>query len=177
MFKERIVEDFMSARGTTLLSLYMDPGAIVDTEGSETVRLHSIIPALSACTLKIQTAVTPDGPWRTLIEKTAAGETFDELECDPDATYRLDRYIRWELLTTAAAWTACFSLLAVFEAEHGRGTGFTSGSTGVAAGSFDKTVKVKNIVPASGGTATYVSNLPPSSAGASFVTIDKWGNK
>ena len=148
MFREKVVQNYMSAKGPSAASidLYMDPDLVVDTDGFETVRLRSLIPRLLQCTFYIETAVSVGGPWRTLVTKTSSGESSDELECDPDATYRLDRYLRWHLVTTASqAWAACFTILGIFEPDQSGGgsylrksftqTGTSAAATSIAASS------------------------------------------
>jgi hypothetical protein len=170
MFRERVLEDYISATGTTLMTLYMDPERVADTDGSETVRLHTVISALTNCSLKIQTAVTPDGPWSDLITKTGAGDTFDELECDPAATYRLDRYIRWALVTTAASWKACFCLLGIFEAGPRAGYVTRGESAGKVGGGHTVEPRPAQLVT-QGPTASEVSSDHPSNYALPSVGI------
>jgi hypothetical protein len=147
----------MSAKGPSAASLQivMDPDEVKDTHGSETVRIRTIIPGLANCTLHIETALTVDGPWRTLVSKTSVGETFDELECDPNATYRLDRYLRWRIVTTASSvWKVCFTQLGMFEPTGSGSQSVIRGGSvpGGVASSFGGSSETKSLV--SGDTWT-----------------------
>jgi len=127
MFRELTIHDTRAYAGDVSgVEIYSEFDEIVDTAGFDSVRVHTTIHAATSIAFQLQTAVGLDGRWRDVLTtaKTASGDTYDELECDPNAQLRLDRYLRWKVTSMGVNWVICFCVRASFEggeAQQGKG--------------------------------------------------------
>ena len=87
----------------------------VDTDRYDSMRVMTYISQITDAELKIQTAISMEGPWTDLLTYSSSGENTAELECDANATYQLQRYVRWQVEATAATWDVCFMISAAFQ--------------------------------------------------------------
>jgi len=62
------------------------------------------------CTLQIQTALVPEGPWTTIASFTGSTVTTKYFTSREDGTNKFDRYLRWQLDRNAANWKTGFKL-------------------------------------------------------------------
>ena len=116
MFQETTLQDWLTLSGPdTSDTVTQDYDLWTDTEGYDASKLHTILTQGTNVSLAIETAVSPEGPWTSLYTITTASDTYDEVECDTNAQYRLDRYLRWTLTSSGASWKACFMIAGVFE--------------------------------------------------------------
>jgi hypothetical protein len=84
----------------------------LDLVGSEEVliRLETKILDYSAL-ISIETSSTFSGPWSSLyVEGTPASEKVLLLSTDPNADYKLQRYVRWSVTSDSATWSATFQI-------------------------------------------------------------------
>lgn len=120
MFGEVTIQDWLGLIGPNDADLVIqDSDLWVDTDAYDSVRLRTEILQITDTELKIETAVSLEGPWTTLLTYSSATEYSAEIECDPNATYQLERYLRWKVDPTAATWDICFMIAAMFQKLDG----------------------------------------------------------
>ena len=120
MFGEVTIQDWLGLIGPNDADLVIqDSDLWVDTDAYDSVRLRTEILQITDTELKIETAVSLEGPWTTLLTYSTATEYSAEIECDPNATYQLERYLRWKVDPTAATWDICFMIAAMFQKLDG----------------------------------------------------------
>ena len=123
----------------------------VDTAHYDSVRMMTYISQITDAELKIQTAISFEGPWTDLLTYSSAGENSVELECDANATYQLERYVRWRVEATAATWDVCFMISAAFQKVGESKSGLTPAEIRRLAGTT-----------ATGGYSTSTTAIPTS---------------
>lgn len=101
----------------------------VDTAHYDSVRMMTYISQITDAELKIQTAISFEGPWTDLLTYSSAGENSVELECDANATYQLERYVRWQVEATGVTWDVCFMMSAAFQKVGEIPVGATTSAT------------------------------------------------
>jgi hypothetical protein len=116
MFNEKTIENYLGAVGPNATDELIQSGhLIVDMDKFDSVQYRIEILQITDADFHIETALTLTGPWTSLISYSTGGERLLEMECDPDATYQVERYVRWRLAANAATWDVCFMIAAVFE--------------------------------------------------------------
>lgn len=116
MFGETTIQDWISLIGPIDDQTFVqDADLCTDTDMFDSVRLRTHVLNIANAELTIETALSFEGPWTTLLTVSAAGEQVCEIECDPNATLQLKRFLRWKVTSTAATWNVCFMIAAVFQ--------------------------------------------------------------
>ena len=127
MFEERTIQDGLTLSGPSSgQSVTQHFTKIVDTFGYEAIRIRTDIKEATNVELDVQTAISPEGPWSTLYTLSAAAEVYHEVECDNEAKYQLQRFVRWQVTSTNTNWKIFFTMLGTFEKDE------TSGTVGIA---------------------------------------------
>jgi len=62
------------------------------------------------CTLSIQTAVMPEGPWTSIADFTASTNTTKYFSSTEAATDKFQRFLRWKIARPAANWETGFRI-------------------------------------------------------------------
>lgn len=78
----------------------------IDTEGMDKLQIEVETIDLDTANLKLERAMSPEGPWTNLTTITATGVTTVTL----DSSSPMSRYIRWHLDASSSPWTACFRI-------------------------------------------------------------------
>jgi len=116
MFSEITIQKHIGLIGALATDVVVqDECDWVDTSHYDSVRVLTYISQITDAELKIQTAISLEGPWTDLLTYSSAGENTSELECDANATYQLERYVRWQVEATGATWDICFMMSAAFQ--------------------------------------------------------------
>lgn len=120
MFNEVTVQDHTGLIGALATDVVIqDSDLQIDTDIFDSVQFRVEILQITDGDLHIETALSPEGPWTSLTSYNSAGQNTIEMECDPNATYQLERYLRWRFAANAATWDICFMIAAVFEKLDG----------------------------------------------------------
>jgi len=82
----------------------------VDAESYKDAVIGVEILTHTNCTLSLQTAVAPEGPWTTLASFTGTTQTTKYYTSRETGTDKFDRFIRWKLDRSAANWQTSFKL-------------------------------------------------------------------
>jgi len=78
----------------------------LDTHGFKRMVLSAQVLALTNATLTVETADTRAGPWTTAVTVAATGVTY--IQAEAGAAAKLERCVRWKLVSTNTTWQACF---------------------------------------------------------------------
>lgn len=98
------------AGGATISDIIPLESAWIDTRGMEKLSLQVEVIQLANATLRIQKAMSLEGPWTNATNFTATGSTLCFFETDAGATLKMERYIRWSLDGTVDPWNLCFRI-------------------------------------------------------------------
>lgn len=119
MFEERTIQDGLTLSGPSSgQTVTQHCTQIVDTYGYEAIRIRTDIKLATNVELDVQTAISPEGPWTTLYTLSSAAEVYHEVECDNDAKYKLERFVRWQVTSTDVSWKIFFTMLGTFEKDE-----------------------------------------------------------
>jgi len=134
MFEERTIQDGLTLSGPSSgQSVTQHFTKIVDTFGCEAIRIRTDMKEATNVELHVQTAISPEGPWSTLYTLSAAAEVYHEVECDNEAKYQLQRFVRWQVTSTNTNWKIFFTMLGTFEKDESSATGAVPAATGLQA--------------------------------------------
>ena len=78
----------------------------IDTRGYKRFVLSAKVYQLTNVTLTIETAATEAGPWNTAATIAATGTVY--IQAEENATNKLERFVRWKVVSTDVTWTVCF---------------------------------------------------------------------
>jgi len=62
------------------------------------------------CTLSLETAVSPEGPWTSIADFTGATQTTKYFTSREDGTNKFQRFLRWKLDRSVADWQTSFRI-------------------------------------------------------------------
>ena len=105
-------DGIMFQRWTTLTGdtaaqqMIQDQAGWLDTKGFKRLVLSAQVMQHTNVTLTIETAATLAGPWNTAATIAATGTTY--IQAEENATNKLERFVRWKVVSSDVTWTTCF---------------------------------------------------------------------
>jgi hypothetical protein len=82
----------------------------VDAESNKEAVVCIQVLTHTNCTLSLQTAVMPEGPWTNIANFTAATNTTKYFSSTEAATAKFQRFLRWKLDRSVANWQTGFRI-------------------------------------------------------------------
>lgn len=82
----------------------------VDAESNKEAVVSIQVLTHTNCTLSLQTAVMPEGPWTSIADFTAATNTTKYFSSTESATNKFQRFLRWKLDRSVANWQTGFRI-------------------------------------------------------------------
>lgn len=82
----------------------------VDAESFKEAVVNVQVLTTTNCTLSIQTAVMPEGPWSSIANFTGSTQTTKYFTSREGGGTNFGRYLRWKLDRTVANWQCSFKI-------------------------------------------------------------------
>jgi hypothetical protein len=114
MTRDFLWQPMFTMKGVTSQSVVQPANEWLDTRGAQEVAVRCEVLNISSPvpTFQLQTGPSADGPWTNAYTTQTTEKVTVVLSNDPNATYKIERYVRWRIEAPATRWSTTFQITA-----------------------------------------------------------------